>query len=77
MLAMDEMLAKLGGNRKDILKDLNSHEEYEKACDRNPFIKAHLDPDIESPRAGRQKDHWQDRPGLELPKGSLPGAGEP
>lgn len=66
MRAMDEMFAKLGGNRKDVQKDLSSHEEYDKACDRNPFIKAHLDPELPSPRAGMPKDHWLDRPGPDL-----------
>jgi hypothetical protein len=72
---MDEIFAKLGGNWADIKKDLNKHEEYEKACDRNPFIKAHLDPDIPSPRAGKQKDHWLERPGPDLSGGSAPREG--
>jgi hypothetical protein len=65
---MNDILGKMGGNWKDIKKDLNMHEEYEKACDRNPFIRSHLDPDIPSPRAGKAKNNWLDKPGLDHPK---------
>jgi hypothetical protein len=70
--AMDEILGKLGGNWKEIQKDLGSHGAYEKACDRNPFIRALLDPDIPSPRAGGPKDHWLQRPGPDLSGGMKP-----
>jgi hypothetical protein len=60
----------MGGNWKEIQKDLGAPEEYEKACDGNPFIRAHLDPDLDSPRAGKPKDHWLQRPGLDLPDDS-------
>ena len=69
---MNEILGKLGGNWKDIKQDLNKHEEYDKACDRNPFIKAYLDPDLPSPRAGKPKDFWMQRPGPDFSGGSIP-----
>jgi hypothetical protein len=72
---MDEILRKLGGNWKEIQKDLNSHEEYEKACDRNPFIRSRLDPDIASPRAGKAKDNWLQRPGVDIPDMTTPREG--
>ncbi|HLP42502.1 MAG TPA: hypothetical protein VK465_13420 [Fibrobacteria bacterium] len=66
---MNEILGKMGGNLKDIQRDLNRDDQYEKACDRNPFIHSHLDPDLPSTRAGKPKDNWLQRPGLDLPEG--------
>lgn len=69
---MNEILGKMGGNWKEIQRDLNRDDQYEKACDRNPFIHSHLDPDIPSTRAGKPKDNWLLKPGLDLPEGFTP-----